>query len=133
MVAWTEVYSVKVTKFDDQHKKLFRLIDDLHQEMKSGQAKAKLGGILSELVKYTKSHFAEEEQAMMAIGYPDFGSHRAEHQKFVQKMDDLSRDCKDGVAGISVELMEFLNKWLASHIMYTDRAYIPMMTANYRG
>lgn len=130
MVTWTEKYSVKVARFDDQHKQLFRLIDELHQGMKNRQVKEKMGGILNELLKYTKSHFAQEEQALLAIGYPDLACHCAEHKKFTSKIEEMINDFSCGVAGISIELMEFLNKWLANHILQTDHAYVPMMTGS---
>jgi len=43
LIEWSPAYSVKVKKFDDQHKKLIELINQLHDAMKAGQGNAMLG------------------------------------------------------------------------------------------
>ncbi len=132
LVEWSEKFSVKVPTFDAQHKQLFRLIEQLHQAMKSGQSNTQMSGILGELAKYTKTHFALEEKELLAIGYPEFGAHAAEHRKFVSKIDEFSTNFASGVAGISVELMQFLNDWLVQHICRTDQKYSEMMVQKTR-
>jgi hemerythrin-like metal-binding protein len=132
LVEWSEKFSVKVPTFDAQHKQLFKLIDQLHQAMRTGQSKAQMSGILGELVKYTKTHFAIEEKELLAISYPEFGAHVAEHQMFTRKIDEFAANFACGVAGISVELMEFLNNWLVQHICRTDQKYSELMVQKSR-
>jgi hemerythrin len=123
MVPWTDAYSVKVPEFDQQHRQLFRLVDDLHQAMKAGQSKQNLEKILSALIRYTDMHFTAEEQAMMSANYKDFAAHRTEHNKLKTKVIAFQKEFEAGTAGISVGLMEFLNDWLVSHILKTDQQY----------
>lgn len=132
LLEWSDKFSVKVPTFDAQHKQLFRLIEQLHEAMKTGQSKARMSGILGELGNYTKTHFALEERELLAIGYPEFGVHAAEHRKFTNKIDELSANFASGVAGISVELMEFLNNWLVQHICAVDQKYSEMMVQKSR-
>ncbi len=128
MMKWLDTYSVKVAAFDDQHKQLFRLIDNLEQAMRSGQAKAKMASTLDELLKYTKTHFSVEEQYLVKISYPDLAAHRLEHQKFVRKIEDSYREFNAGSLNLSIGLMNFLNSWLLDHILKTDQKYSVFMT-----
>jgi hypothetical protein len=43
LIQWEEKYSVKHATIDSQHKKLVELINNLHEAMKVGKAKDKLG------------------------------------------------------------------------------------------
>jgi hemerythrin len=122
-IEWSESFSVAVPTFDAQHKQLFRLVDQLHDAMKSGKTRETMGQILGELVKYTKNHFAAEENAMLAASYPEFAAHKAEHDNFTSKVDHFARDFRQGAAGITIELMDFLTDWLKTHILTTDKKY----------
>ena len=39
LISWNESYSVKVKQFDDQHKKLVNMLNDLHEAMKQGKGR----------------------------------------------------------------------------------------------
>jgi hemerythrin len=131
-IEWSDSFTVKVSTFDAQHKQLFRLVDQWHDAMKTGQTREKMSNILSELVKYTKSHFTAEENAMLAVGYLEFTSHKAEHDKFTSKIERLSRDFQQGAAGLSIELMDFLTSWLQDHILNTDQKYSAVVSQRYQ-
>ena len=49
------------------------------------------------------------------------------HGEFTYKIKKLQQDYQSGTTSVSVELMEFLQKWLVSHIQGTDRAYVPIL------
>ena len=78
LIDWNPVYSVKVKKFDDQHKKLIDLINELHDAMKAGQGDTMLGKILQSLVTYTQVNFGEEINTLQSCGYPELTRHKAE-------------------------------------------------------
>jgi|SRR3954463_6525111 hemerythrin len=123
MVPWTDDYSVKVPEFDQHHRQLFRLVDDLHQAMKAGQGKQSMAKILNELIRYTEMHFAAEESALIGANYKEFSAHQAEHDKLRARVGAFQKDFASGSAGLSIGLMEFLNDWLVNHIIKTDQRY----------
>jgi hemerythrin len=123
LMEWSPTYSVKVKKFDDQHKKLVDLINQLHDAMKAGQGNAMLGIVLQQLISYTSSHFGDEEKAMQAHGYPGLAAHKAEHEKFVAKVLDAQKQFQAGSAMLTVAVMTFLKDWLISHIKGVDYKY----------
>ena len=120
---WSDKYSVKVKELDDQHKKLVALLNELHDGMSSGKSKEAMAVVLDGLVKYTVSHFANEEQYMSRLKYPGELAHKAEHKKLVDQVAKFQKDYQNGQAALSLEIMNFLKSWLTGHIQNTDMKY----------
>lgn len=120
---WKPEYSVSVSIFDMQHKKLFQLASNLHQAMREGRSRSVLSGLLSELVSYTRTHFRSEEEILDSNGYPELQRHREEHQALLVQVDNFQKEFAAGNAHISIELMDFLSNWIANHILQTDSQY----------
>lgn len=71
-MAWNESLSVGVDQIDEQHKELFKRVDQLFEAGKNQKAKEYIGELLDFLDDYTKKHFQEEEQYMQRIQYPEY-------------------------------------------------------------
>ena len=128
-INWTEELSTKVRTFDDQHKKLIGLVNDLHENMAQGKGKDVMEKTLSGLVDYTKTHFAAEEEMMTRHKYLAYSSHRAEHEKLTKQASDLLQKLRAGEPVMSVHVMRFLKDWLEQHIMKADKQYGPFLNA----
>lgn len=130
LLNWNENYSVKVEVFDNQHKKLVEIINELHEAMRAGKSKDVLDKIFGELIDYTVHHFAAEETLMKKHAFPGYETHKAEHEELTQQALKLQADFKSGRAMLSLEVMEFLKKWLLEHIMGTDAQYSDFLQAH---
>jgi hemerythrin len=130
LIPWSDDLSIGIHEIDDQHKKLVGLINDLHDAMKSGQAKQALEKTLSELADYAVYHFQVEEKYMEKFRYPEYHSHKLAHAAFVKKVAAFQADYKSGKLGLSLELMHFLRDWLTTHIKGTDRQYAALFLKN---
>jgi hemerythrin len=122
---WKPEFSVQVNRFDDQHKKLVSLIDQLHESMKSGQATAQMSSILKELESYAQQHFREEEILMERHQYSGLARQKHAHASFVKKLAEFKEDMAQGKLAIPMDVMTFLRDWLTKHIMDTDKKYGP--------
>ncbi|MDR0499075.1 MAG: bacteriohemerythrin [Holophagales bacterium] len=120
---WNESLSVKVSRFDNEHKKLIGLVDELIEAMSQGKGRDILSETLRELLNYTVIHFKNEEQAMQKYGYPAYEFHKAQHDEFVNKAMELKEGHENGHTAISVTVLHFLNTWVANHIKKTDFEY----------
>jgi hemerythrin len=130
LIQWSDDLSIGIHEIDDQHKKLVSLINDLHDAMKSGQAKQALEKTLSELADYAVYHFQVEEKYMEKFRYPGFPSHKLAHTAFVKKVAAFQADYTSGKLGLSLDLMHFLRDWLTTHIKGTDRQYAALFLKN---
>ncbi|HBF34086.1 TPA: hemerythrin [Candidatus Sumerlaeota bacterium] len=123
MIEWSSTLSVNVKEVDDQHKKLFNLINKLNDAMLQRRAKEEMGHVISELLQYTVIHFSLEEGYFDKFGYPDAPAHKAEHVHFIAEVKKFKNDFESGKLGLSIEIMTFLNDWLKKHIMGVDKKY----------
>jgi hemerythrin len=123
LLDWTPSLSVDVAEMDEEHKKLFALINNLNDAMKQGKAKDEMGRVFNELVNYTHSHFAAEERYLQAIGYPYLAQQRKEHAELLKKVATFKAEYEAGKAMVSVTLMTFLGDWVRSHIQKSDKQY----------
>jgi hemerythrin-like metal-binding protein len=87
---WDSTYSVKVKRFDDDHRQLFRILNQLHDGMLAGRGQNVLQTVLDDLLRYTEKHFAAEETIMKTAGYAQLLAHIDQHRKFTDKIKDVS-------------------------------------------
>lgn len=123
VLPWNDSYSVGIPQIDEQHKKLIKLINELHASMATGQGKQALGGILEELVRYTRTHFEFEESLLRQKNYSRLAAHHAVHESLTQQVVDLLNKYRVNNLILTLEVMQFLKRWLADHIMTHDQAY----------
>ena len=120
---WDDKYSVNIREIDEQHKKLVSLVDELFEALRTGKGTAVLGKILTDLIQYTKTHFATEERYFKQYGYPDFPAHKVEHDLLTKQAVDLKQKFDAGQTAISSQTGNFLKDWLINHIQKTDKKY----------
>jgi len=121
---WTSQYSVGVPLMDSHHKKLFDIVNDLHEAAKAGDAPEKLGRIVGELLDYTRYHFTEEERMLERIAYPKLSEHKGMHQQFIAEVEGFQREIQQGMAVFAVlRLMDTAVEWLRDHILKVDMGY----------
>lgn len=130
LMQWEERYSVHIANIDDQHKKLFLLINQLHDAMSKGKAEDVMQSVLGELLVYTKTHFAAEEKLMESKNYPGLAPHVAQHRKFVEKLATFQKEFTEHKATLSIGLMTYLRDWLTGHILQTDHQYSDFFAGN---
>jgi hemerythrin-like metal-binding protein len=120
---WDESFATHVPEMDEQHKKLFRMVNDLYKAMKAKRAKEALNGIVDELIIYTGKHFGDEEKLLAKVHYPDIAAHKQLHKDLVSKVLDVQKKLKSGQATVGIELLNFLKDWLVNHIKGNDKKY----------
>ncbi len=127
---WNDSYSVRVQRIDSEHQQLFVIVNNLYEAMKGGRGRDVLQPVLQELVAYTQQHFRNEEALLRQAGYADLAAHIVQHQKFVNRIQQLSNEYQAGATAITVELLDFLKNWLTGHIMGTDQHYSAALHAS---
>jgi hemerythrin len=124
-IHWDENCSVGVPKLDNQHRVLFRIANNLYAAMMKGHSRSITADHLYELERYTREHFAAEDDQMVAANYPLLGLHRTQHQSLIRQLDEYVGRYKQGEALTNLPMRNFLNDWLVAHILTDDQAYRP--------
>jgi len=123
LVTWDQTYSVGVKRMDEQHQKLFNLINTLHEAMRQGKGQLVVEDTVRQLAAYTVTHFRAEEELLRKTNYPGLFDHATEHQKYVARVRQFAEDLKSGNISSCISVLAFLKDWLAEHIRRTDRSY----------
>ncbi len=122
LLIWGPMFEVGVHAIDSQHRKLFELANQLAEAVIQGKGAEAMRQILAELVTYTQTHFAAEEQLMANNHYPATAEHKARHQELIQKVSEYRRAFAAGDTDITDKTLQFFTEWLSDHIMHIDKA-----------
>ncbi len=123
IIEWNEDLSTGYEKFDNEHKEIFDIINELYNAIKKVEVKEKIIEIVDRMVKYTETHFKDEEKDFEKYNYEDTQAHKNAHKKFVQKSRDLRTDVKNNPNLVAIQTLNFLRSWWRQHIIYVDRKY----------
>jgi hemerythrin len=130
-ISWDSSLETGDPEIDDQHRELFRRIDQLLAATQDRRARTEVGRLLTFLGDYVVSHFDAEERIMARSGYPELARHRDEHQRFVAEYARLYQDyLADGPGpGFVIKFGNRVTAWLCEHICRTDRELADYLAA----
>jgi hemerythrin-like metal-binding protein len=102
-------------------------LNELHAAMMKGQAATVTGAMLKKLLDYTRDHFSSEEYMLSTANYPGLATHRVKHRDLTKQVEDFVERYQKGEARMNLELLNFLNDWLTTHILKEDQDYSKWM------
>lgn len=122
-IEWTEDLAMGVTEIDDQHKELFRRINDLLDACNQRKAKDEVGRTIEFLGSYVIEHFSNEERYMFMYDYPDSTGHKEQHRQFIDSLNELKGKFEADGPGVHIVVMtnRTVVGWLNSHIRNMDK------------
>jgi hemerythrin len=123
-ISWSDDLSVGVTLIDEQHKALFKAVDDLSEAMWQGQGKEAVSKLVTFLADYVVEHFGAEEKLMAKNDYPLYESHRGIHIQFLQEFAAFRTKFEAGevTSELVIKVLDETCEWLRVHIKGTDKA-----------
>ena len=123
MYKFTDDCLIGVDEIDDEHRKLFELLNEVDNLLRLDDVnRSDVSAVLTELNEYAVLHFRHEEEYMEKIHDPELPRQQKMHQDFVNKLQEIelgdlkSNDDK----GTLKTVVEFLVKWLFAHILSSD-------------
>jgi hemerythrin len=121
-VRWTTDLAVGNELVDQQHQELFSRFHELLEACKERKGKEKVVALLDFLSAYVVEHFQAEEQLMQQHHYPEYESHRQQHQHFIGKLATLRQDLEQEGATVSLVIAtnQAVLQWLIEHIKRVD-------------
>jgi len=130
LITWTNDFSVGVTEIDNQHQKLVKMINELHQAMKKGKGNSYVENIIKQLIDYSIYHFETEEKYFDKFNYPESKSHKEIHKKFINDISVFKDDFENNKIMLTLDVLNFLSNWLREHILGVDMDYSDFLIDN---
>ena len=124
---WREAYNTNVKEMDKHHQELFRTANRLYEEIHSGRDKSVLEETLDFLIHYTEDHFSREEKMMEDYDFPEFESHKKQHERLIFEVQELKDKYSAGEIQMDMSIINFLKDWIINHILTEDRKYGPYL------
>jgi len=123
IIQWNDSYSVKNDTIDEQHKKLFQLINEFNASVELKSSNGSISKLLEGLKKYIVFHFKTEEMYLHLYNYPHFNSHKKEHERFIEKVSSIESRYNEGDIPQPAEITAFFSAWINFHIKESDMDY----------
>ena len=120
LLSWIEDYSIGVPEVDVEHRYLFDLINEFHDQYFAGAEHPNILRVLNRLIAYAEKHFQHEEELMTRIGYPHLDTQHKMHEALVMDIFALNERLSSGIETVSGETLNFLKAWLVNHIVRED-------------
>lgn len=119
---WNRNFETGIDSIDQQHKVLVDIVNRLARQFASNRPDSFCNAILDELLDYAAFHFEEEEQIWRHAFSESQQTldHGRDHQLFITRMHEFSRRQAPPDEVLTV-LLKYLTRWLAFHILDSDR------------
>jgi len=122
-IVWDDSLDLHIDAMNEEHKVLIDLMNRLHEQFQSQNAKLTLKATLLEFASYTEKHFQDEEAYMQSIDFQDLDVHRSIHQRLLSRVKTYVEEFLQTDGTLSPEFFEFLKIWVVAHIKGIDAKY----------
>jgi hemerythrin len=122
LLKWNSTMETGIRQIDLQHQELIGIINELATVHDEGRDDDALKNVLPRLKAYVLFHFSTEESLMSGlVDGTHARQHKSEHRKFGEKVASMTRESQDDCSRTVVQLLDYLNSWLLTHIMNIDK------------
>lgn len=128
LLRWRDSLSLDVPAIDNDHKRLFELLNRVRFLDLAGDEPEAIMEALSELLLYTQTHFRREERLMGLGGYPGLDVHRGYHRQFTEKVTEALAQFRANSTNFRARnIYELLANWLVDHVLGEDMKIRPFV------
>lgn len=121
---------VGVASFNKQHLHLAsyamefsQIVNELATREPDAEDWKRIDAIFGRVSRFATKHFREEEEMMVAQGYPDYTDHKRLHDKFVKELGKIQSQINNRNVKFKGKMSTLLWDWLYEHINQVDFAY----------
>ena len=125
-ITWKPFYTVNDPAMDAQHRQIIEILNTLYASLDTADAAVVTRRAMDQLVRYTHTHFADEERVLREIAYPDLTEHKALHDQMRRRTMALSQNLNLVTAR---DMLVLLKDWWLGHIQDEDKKYAPYLGA----
>lgn len=125
MYEMKDEFKTGIEIIDNEHKILFEIADKIYNLSKNEfiiDKYDRIVNLIEELKGYAALHFRDEEAYMESINYKKMFTQKVDHDNFIKKLNQIDlNDLDANQEDYILELLDFINDWLVSHILEKDK------------
>jgi hemerythrin len=130
VITWSKSFETGHPVVDGQHKNLFKLINNLNLDLSDKESKHLYNEAIEILSAYVSTHFMTEEDLMKTISYPEYESHKREHDNLKEQSEKLITLFRLDKVDLTATIYKFFSDWLKNHIQVIDKKMIDWLKVN---
>ena len=117
---WSEDLAIDLPKIDKEHKRLYRLAEELQAAVLDNQGTETVARQFELLTTYSDSHFHREEMLMRENGYPGQEEHQLQHEELSRQINSFFRNDRFHFTDDS---WNQIDRWFSQHFLGADRDF----------
>jgi hemerythrin len=119
-ISWKDEYRIGIPAVDHEHRELIAQINEILAQAQQPELGAEVVDCLGELHASISAHFALEENVMRERNYDGYTDHKADHERLLDDIHDLTDEADDPL-GLDLEgFSERLSQWFLGHFSSHD-------------
>lgn len=122
-IVWVENMSVGISTFDEEHKIMFDMINDFYNNIKKRPNSENIDKLFNDIKTFATNHFESEEKLMIKYDYPEYESHKEEHEQFMLKIEEIGEKLRNKRLILSFDITNYIKQWITTHVDTIDKRY----------
>ena len=120
LMEWNSLLATDHGEIDGEHQAMIDLLNQLHTAILA-ENPTRVSNLLEQFSCVAMQHFATEERLMSEVSYPHLERHKAQHDEFVERAQNLHEEILLGRLVLNAQLTEAIREWMLDHFQGEDR------------
>ncbi len=119
---WKNIYIIGVEEIDDEHKELFKIVQEMFLDIQIDIRHEKIKEVLTNLYIHINVHFKHEEDYMRKINYPYLEKHKKSHKYIMDSLNDFVKNLLNFDEKLfEKELVRIIDMTFIHHVLKEDK------------
>ena len=120
LLEWRDEYRTGIRGVDYEHEELIYRINAVYELIEASADRDEVIDGLGEIYGSIAAHFALEEQMMQRYEYPEYAEHRADHERLLDEIRDITETYETSVQLDRPAFQQRLGNWFQNHFSTHD-------------
>jgi hemerythrin-like metal-binding protein len=129
VLTWDNAWNTGIVTIDRHHREFLNGVNKLFAALMAGEGRGSAAQMADLVSKTIEPHFAEEENEMRRLRYPDLATHQQEHRAFINRFQEFSRASQAGEPINPGQFFDFVDGWFGPHMRDHDGPLARFMNA----
>ena len=120
LIEWRKDFCTGIPGVDFEHEKLIEQVNSIYALIDDNADKESVIDSLGDIYGSISAHFALEEQMMEKHGYDNYEEHKADHERLLDDIRDITDEFENATELDSQKFKQKLNDWFQLHFKTHD-------------